>query len=173
MRRPLFFLSLLSILCAAATTACAREPAGPRGCCAVLGYSRASVESVLGKPAPPASSKWHPFPSPPPNSPIYTTEHGYLTVTYAAPSGLATRFSMDFYEGKSPNDALRIISAYLPTDAADTRGLVSGPRASVRIYRSAWVAKTLPQSQGLLFVECSGAQPARLCEKADIAVGSP
>ena len=145
----------------------------PPACCAAPGYSRAQVESVLGKPAPPASSKWHPFPSPPPNAPIYTTEHGYLTVTYAGPTGLATRFSLDFYEGKAPDDAFRIAGAYAPPDAADTGSRAVGARASIRVYKSARLAKALPASHGMLYLECTGPQPAMLCEKLDVALGSP
>ena len=122
---------------------------------------------MLGKPSPPQSSKYHPLPSPPPNAPVYTTEHGYLTVTYAKAGAVAERFSLDFFEGKAPDDAFRIVSAYLPSDAVDKRSVV-GPKANVRAYSSAWLARALPASHGMLYVECTGAHPASLCEKADV-----
>jgi hypothetical protein len=160
-------------LAAATITACAARNQAPVSCCAAPGYSRGQVESVLGKPAPPQSSRWHPFPSPPPNAPVYTTEHGYVNVTYAGPSGLATRFSLDFYEGKAPDEAFRIASMFLPEDATDTGTRVVGAKASIRLYRSAKLARTLPASRGMLYVECTGPQPALMCEKLDIVLGSP
>lgn len=129
---------------------------------------------MLGKPAPPASSKWHPFPSPPPNAPIYTTEHGYLTVTYSGAKSLATRFSLDFYEGKAPAEALRIIGAFLPSDAVDTKASVVGSKAAIHVFTSKRLTAALPQSRGTLYVECSGPQPALLCDRMDVvATGAP
>ena len=129
---------------------------------------------MLGKPSPPEpSSKFHPYPSPPPDAPIYTTEHGYLTVHYAGVKGLATRFSLDFYEGKAPDDAFSIASAFLPTDAVDLHADVVGKNANIRAYRSARLAKTLPVTRGMLYVECKGPNPAMLCYTADIVMGTP
>ena len=159
---------------AVAAAACTSQPRNaPPPCCAAPGYSRAQVESVLGKPAPPQSSRWHPFPSPPPNAPIYTTEHGYLNVRYSSADGLATSFSLDFYEGKAPNDAFQIAATYLPADAVDSGSRVSGRRSSIRLYKSARLARTLPASGGLLYLECTGPQPALMCEKLDVVLGSP
>ena len=136
--------------------------------------TRTQVESVLGPPSPPQSSRWHPLPSPPPDSPIYTTEHGYVTVTYAHTTHAATRFSMDFYEGKAPSDALRIVSAYLPPDAVDMKSSASGPRVAIRVFKSAATAQRWPKGDGLIYVECSGPDPAILCYKEDVvAVGAP
>jgi len=154
-------------------TACVRQPARPPACCAAPGFSRSQVESVLGRPAPPQSSRWHPYPSPPPNAPVYTTEHGYLTVTYAGSAGLATRISMDFYEGKAPADAFRIVSAYLPGDAIDTGSDVVGSTANIRVYRTPLLARELPASHGMLYLECKGPQPALLCNTMDIVLGAP
>jgi hypothetical protein len=169
MRRVVF--SLLAVCCTLLPVACARQTGvAPPACCATIGYPRASVESVLGKPAPPQSSKWHPFPSPPPNAPIYTTEHGYLTVTYSGPAHLAARFSMDFYEGKAPADGYRIIGAYLPSDAIDTKSEVLGSKSAVRVFTSTRIARAFPGSRGYLYVECKGPQPALLCDTADIAI---
>jgi hypothetical protein len=129
---------------------------------------------VLGKPSPPEpSSKFHPYPSPPPDAPIYTTEHGYVTVHYAGVDGLATRFSMDFYEGKAPADAFSITSAYLPDDAVDLKANVVGKTANIHVYRSAKLAKALPASQGMLYVECKGPEPAMLCYTTDVVLGAP
>jgi len=149
-------------------------PARPPACCAAPGYSRTQVEAVLGKPSPPEpSSKFHPFPSPPPDAPIYTTEHGYVTVHYAGVNGLATRFSMDFYEGKAPADAFTITSSYLPDDAVDLKTDVVGKTANIHVYRSAKLAKTLPASRGMLYVECKGPEPATLCYTTDVVLGAP
>ncbi|HLW37278.1 MAG TPA: hypothetical protein VKR99_02495, partial [Candidatus Eremiobacteraceae bacterium] len=136
-------------------------------------YSRPQVEAVLGRPVPPQSSRWHPFPSPPPDQPIYTTEHGYLTVTYAGRGGLATRFSLDFYEGKAPDDAFHFAASYLPPDAVDTGTRASGARAAIRVYKSERLARQLPASRGLLYLECTGPHPVLLCDKIDVALGSP
>jgi len=161
--------------CAIALAAsCAHQSGPPPTCCAAPGYTRTQVESVLGKPAPPQTSRWHPFPSPPPDAPIYTTEHGYLTVSYAGSAGLATHLSLDFYEGKAPDDAFNIVAAYLPRDAIDSKGRVVGPKAVIRVYTSALLEKALPVSRGVIYVECTGAQPSMLCERADIVtVGKP
>lgn len=128
---------------------------------------------MLGKPVPPQSSRWHPLPSPPPNAPIYTTEHGYLTVTYGGMRGLATRFSLDFYEGKAPDVAYQIASAYLPQDATDTGARVAGARSAIRVFASKQLAQTLPATHGTLYLECTGPHPATMCEKIDVALGSP
>ncbi len=156
---------------AAALAGCVRPVAQrPPACCAAIGYTRAQVESVLGRPSPPQGSRWHPFPSPPPDSPIYTTEHGYVTVTYARATHLATRFSTDFYEGKAPSEAFRIASAFLPSDAVDTKGSASGPHAAIRVFKSDTVAKRWPAGAGIIYVECLGPQPALLCYKEDVVV---
>ena len=159
-------------LAAAALAACTQE-ARPPACCAAPGYSREQVESVLGKPAPPQSSKWHPFPSPPPNAPIYTTEHGYLTVIYSGSKGPAKRFSLDLYEGKAPDDAFHIAAAYLPHDAVDTHAQVVGKKSAIRVYTSVQLAREIPSSRGMLYLECTGANPALLCEEVDVSLGSP
>ena len=149
-------------------------PSRAPACCAAPGYSRAQVEDVLGKPSPPEpSSKFHPFPSPPPDAPIYTTEHGYLTVHYAGVKGFATRFSLDFYEGKAPPDAFTIAAAFLPPDAVDLHADVVGKTANIHAYRSDTLAKALPASHGMLYVECKGPNPAMLCYTADIVMGAP
>lgn len=128
---------------------------------------------MLGKPAPPQSSKWHPLPSPPPNAPIYTTEHGYLTVTYGGAKGPAKRFSLDLYEGKAPDDAFRIAGAFLPPDAVDTHAQVVGKKSAIRVFQSAQLAREIPATRGLLYLECTGANPSRTCEEVDVAMGSP
>jgi len=149
-------------------------PSKPAACCAAPGYSRAQIEAVLGKPSPPEpSSKFHPYPSPPPDAPIYTTEHGYVTVHYAGVNGLATRFSMDYYEGKPPGYAFSIISAFLPDDAVDLKTDVVGKTANIRAYRSAKLAKALPASHGMLYLECKGPQPATSCYTTDVVLGAP
>jgi hypothetical protein len=84
----------------AALVACAPKVQAPP-CCATLGYNRIQVESVLGSPTPPQPSKYHALPSPPPGASIYTTEHGYLTVTYFdMTTADEQHFSKKFYEGK-------------------------------------------------------------------------
>jgi hypothetical protein len=159
-------------LTAAALAACAQQAREP-ACCAAPGYSREQVESVLGKPAPPQSSKWHPFPSPPPNAPIYTTEHGYLTVTYGGPKGPAKRFSLALYEGKAPDDAFKIVGAYLPNDAVDTHAQVVGKKSAIRVFASAQLAREIPSTRGVLYLECTGANPSLLCEEIDVSMGTP
>jgi len=159
-------------LAAAVLAACVQQQRAP-ACCAAPGYSRQQVELVLGKPAPPQSSKWHPFPSPPPDAPIYTTEHGYLTVNYNGPSGSAKRFSLDFYEGKAPVDAFRIAGTFLPPDAVDTHAHVVGAKSNIEVFTSAQLATEVPATKGLLYVECTGANPSLLCEEIDISPGSP
>jgi hypothetical protein len=156
-----------------ALAACASRPSTPPPCCAAPGFSRSQVETVLGAPAPPQSSRWHPFPSPPPNAPIYTTEHGYLTVQYAGTRGLATRFSLDLYEGKGQDDGFRIASAFLPPDAVDTGTRAVGGRKAIRVYTSRSLAARLPASHGLLYVECEGAHPNVACEQVEVVLGSP
>jgi len=177
LKRSTFTVDRLFFCTVAAAIACATAACGvqnrPPACCAAPGYSREQVESVLGKPAPPQSSKWHPFPSPPPNAPIYTTEHGYLTVTYAGSKGPAKRFSLDLYEGKAPDDAFRIAGAYLPHDAIDTHAQVVGSKSNIRVYSSRELETSIPGSRGLLYIECTGANPARLCEEVDVSPGSP
>src|SRR5215472_9835044 len=150
MKARLFFAAIAMIVLTAACTKLV--PQRPAACCAAPGYSRAQVEAVLGPPSP--SSKFHPFPSPPPDAPIYTTEHGYLTVHYAGVKGLATRLSMDFYEGKAPSDAFSIMLVFLPDDAVDMKTDVIGKAANIHAYRSAKLAKGLPASHGMLYVEC-------------------
>lgn len=172
MKPGLFFALAASAIVSASCTKLVQSR--PAACCAAPGYSRAQVEAVLGKPSPPEpSSKFHPFPSPPPDAPIYTTEHGYLTVHYAGVNGLATRFSMDFFEGKAPDDAFSITSAYLPGDAVDLKAEVVGRKANIRAYRSAKLAKALPASHGMLYVECKGPEPATLCYTTDVVLGAP
>ena len=172
MKTGLFFaISAVVLLC----TACTKlVPQRPAACCAAPGYSRAQVEAVLGPPSPPEpSSKVHPFPSPPPDAPIYTTEHGYLTVHYTGVKGLATRLSMDFYEGKAPDDAFSIMSGFMPDDTVDLKADVVGKTANIRAYRSAKLAKALPASRGMLYVECKGPNPATLCDTTDVVLGAP
>ena len=172
MKARSFFAAIAMIVLTAACTKLV--PQRPAACCAAPGYSRAQVEAVLGPPSPPEpSSKFHPFPSPPPDAPIYTTEHGYLTVHYAGVKGLATRLSMDFYEGKAPGDAFSIMSGFLPDDAVDMKTDVIGKAANIHAYRSAKLAKALPASHGMLYVECKGPHPAALCDTADVALGAP
>ena len=163
------------LIAVALIAACSKlVPSRPPACCAAPGYSRAQVESVLGPPSPPEpSSKFKPYPPPPPDAPIYTTEHGYVTVHYAGVKGLATKFSMDFYEGKAPSDAFSIVHALLPPDAIDTKADVVGRTANIRVYRSPRLAKALPASRGMLYVECVGPQPAMLCYTVDIVLGAP
>ena len=167
-------IRLVAVMLAVLLVGCAKlVPSRPPACCAAPGYSRTQVEAVLGEPSPPEpSSKFHPYPSPPPDAPIYTTEHGYLTVHYAGVKGLATRFSMDFYEGKAPDDAFSIVSAYLPDDAV-LRWTGAGRVMNIRAYRSERLAKALPASHGMLFIECKGPQPATLCYTTDVVLGAP
>ena len=105
--------------------------------------------------------------------PIDTTEHGYLTVHYAGVKGLATRLSMDFYEGKAPDDAFSIMSSFLPDDALDLKAAVVGKTANIRAYRSPKLARALPASRGMLYVECKGPQPSTLCDTNDVVLGAP
>jgi hypothetical protein len=128
---------------------------------------------VVGAPNPPQSSRWHPFPSPPPDAPIYTTEHGYLTVHYAGAHGLATRLSLDLYEGEAQDTGFEIAASMLPPDAVDTGARATGPRKSIRVYTSRSLASRLPASQGLLYAECEGANPAVACEQIEVVLGSP
>ena len=151
----------------------ARPPQGPPPCCAAPGYSRAQVESVVGRPAPPETTKFNPYPSPPPNGQIYPTQHGYLTVTYSAAQGQATHLTLDFYEGKAPDDAFAMASAFLPPDAKDTGARVMGRRGSIRVFTSASLGQRWPASHGLLYLECSGGQPQSMCLTVDVALGSP
>jgi hypothetical protein len=166
--------------CAAAGTivlapACAAHaPApSPAPCCAAPGYSRAQVEAVLGPPGAPESTKFNPYPSPPPNGQIYTTEHGYLTVTYSSAHGLATRMELDFLEGKAPADAFAIGTSFLPPDTTDTGIRVQGKRESIRLYRSATIARRLPSTHGDVYAECGGVNPAVMCEELVFSLGSP
>jgi hypothetical protein len=131
------------------------------------------VEAVVGPPAPPESTRFNPYPSPPPDAQIYDTQHGYLTVTYSSPRGLAIHLELDLLEGKSPDDAFAIGSSFLPADAVDTGARVAGKRETIRVFKSASIARRLPPSHGMLFVECSGVDPARMCETLQIALGSP
>jgi hypothetical protein len=142
-------------------------PQRPPSCCAAVGYTRAQVESVLGKPSPPKSSRWQPMPSPGPNAAVYTTEHGYLTVRYTRAAGDATHLSLDFYEGKAPADAFRLASAYLPPDAV-MLGDAQGKAGSARLYRSKRVAAHIPASQGFIEIVCAGPNPALLCNAVQI-----
>lgn len=96
-----------------------------------------------------------------------------MTVTYSGPVGLATRISMDFYEGKAPSDAFRLMGAYLPDDAIDTGSGVVGKTANIRVYRSERLARSLPATHGMLYVECKGPQPSLLCNTTDIILGAP
>ncbi len=139
--------------------ACASK--APPACCATLGYTRTQVEMVLGSPSPPQSSKYHPLPSPPPGAAIYTTEHGYLTVTYdrKAPA-IARSLSLDFYEGKDPATAYALITPYLPPDAKDSGMKVIGSKYQDRIYKG---------SHGLVLVDCYSPNPARECDRMEIA----
>lgn len=96
-----------------------------------------------------------------------------MTVTYAGARGLATRFSIDFYEGKATDAAFQLAGAYLPPDAADTGTRASGARSSIRLYKSKLLERKLPASGGLLYLECAGPNPAIMCQKLDVALGSP
>jgi hypothetical protein len=134
--------------------ACASK--APPACCATVGYTRTQVESVLGAPSPPQGSKYHPLPSPPPGTAIYTTEHGYLTVTYdRKPSAIARSLSLDFYEGKDPATAYALITPYLPPDAKDSGMQVVGSKYQDRIYKA---------SSGFVFVDCYSPNPGRECD---------
>jgi hypothetical protein len=141
----------------------------PAACCAALGYTRTQVESVLGSPSPPQSSKYHPQPSPPPGAAIYTTEHGYLTVTYDRKGrAIARSLSLDFYEGKDPATAYALIAPYLPPDAKDSGMQVVGSKAQDRIFKSVQLARML-RSHGNIFVDCYSPNPVRECDRMDIA----
>jgi hypothetical protein len=156
-----------------ALVACAPKAQAPPPCCATLGYNRIQVESVLGSPTPPQPSKYHALPSPPPGASIYTTEHGYLTVTYFGMTpAVAQHFSMDFYEGKDPATGFSIASAYLPDDAKDVAHAV-GAKYQIRLFTSAQLARTLPASEGKIFVECGGPHPIHECDTMEIGAGNP
>ena len=148
-------------------------PAQPPACCAAPGYSRAQVESVVGRPAPPEASKFNPYPSPPPDGQIYPTEHGYLTVTYASAEGLATHLTLDYYEGKPPDEAFKDAATFLPPDARDTGTRVTGKRESIRVFQSAGLERQLPASRGLIYLECVGTDPSVMCLTVEFALGSP
>ena len=140
---------------------CACASKSPAACCATLGYTRTQVESVLGAPSPPQGSKYHPLPSPPPGTAIYTTEHGYLSVTYdRKPPAFARSLSLDFYEGKDPSAAYALIAPYLPPDAKDSGMQVLGSKSQDRIYKG---------SHGFVFVNCYSPNPARECDRMEIA----
>jgi len=159
---------LFLVSAAVAIGACASK--APPACCATLGYTRAQVEAVLGSPSPPQSSKYHPLPSPPPGTAIYTTEHGYLTVKYdRKPPAIARSLSLDFYEGKDPATAYALIAPYLPPDAADAGDKVVGSKYQERAFTSAELGRAVPDSKGMIFVECASPNPARECDRMDIA----
>lgn len=152
-------ITAMFAMCAAACVAACSAKAPP-SCCATIGYSRAQVEAVIGAPSPPQGSKYHPMPSPPPGSAVYTTEHGYLTVTYAKPAPHAARsISLDFYEGKDPATAYALIAAYLPSDAKDTGMRVIGSRSQDRVFKGA---------RGYVFVQCFSSHPERECDRMEI-----
>jgi hypothetical protein len=163
--------TLLALLFTALVS-CAAKTEAP--CCATLGYNRTEVESVLGKPSPPQpSSKYHALPSPPPGAAIYTTEHGYLTVTYFGMTpAVAQHLSMDFYEGKDPASGFAFAAAYLPSDAKDIAHAV-GAKYQIRLFKSDELARTLPASRGNIFVECAGPNPSRECDTMEIGAGNP
>ena len=158
---------------AVALISCAPKAAAPPPCCATLGYNRTEVESVLGKPSPPQSSKYHALPSPPPGASIYTTEHAYLTVTYFGMTpAVAQHFSLDFFEGKDPASGFKFAAAYLPFDAKDIANAV-GEKYQIRLYKSDQLERTLPSSGGKIFVECAGPNPSRECDAMEIGAGNP
>lgn len=168
--------SLTAIVAAGVLTlaaACAAHPTAPAPCCAAPGYSRAQVESVVGPPGAPETTKFNPYPSPPPNGQIYPTQHGYLTVTYSSAHGLATHMELDFLEGKAPADAFAIGMTFLPSDTTDTGVRVQGKRESIRLYRSATIARRLPSTRGDVYAECGGVNPAVMCEELVFSLGSP
>ena len=145
----------------------------PPTCCATLGYNRTQVESVLGSPSPPQPSKYHALASPPPGASIYTTEHGYLTVTYFGMTpAVAQHISLDFYEGKDPTSGFALAAVYLPSDARDVAHAV-GAKYQIRLFKSDELARTLPTSGGKIFVECAGPNPSRECDTMEIGAGNP
>ena len=163
-----------AIVSAILLESCASHGAAPAApCCAAPGFSRVQIEAVLGAPGVADTAQWKKPPSPPPDAPIYTTEDGWLTVHYAGRNGLAMRLSLELFEPKTPDETFEIASRYLPRDADDTGSRVTGPTRSIRVYRSASLAAKLAASHGLLYVECSGPQPARYCSTVDVALGSP
>jgi hypothetical protein len=147
--------------------ACASK--APPTCCATLGYTRTQVESVLGSPSPPQGSKYHPPPSPPPGAAIYTTEHGYLTVTYDRKGpAIARSLSLDFYEGKDPATAYALIAPYLPPDAKDSGMQVVGSKSQDRIFKSVELTQRI-RGHGMIFVDCYSPNPSRECDRMEIA----
>jgi hypothetical protein len=169
-KRNIATRALLALL--PAIVACTPKTQAPP-CCATLGFNRTQVESVLGSPSPPQPSKYHALPSPPPGAFIYTTEHGYLTVTYFGMTpAVAQHLSMDFYEGKDPATGFSIAAAYLPADAKDIAHAV-GAKYQIRLFTSAQLARTLPTSGGKIFVECAGPNPSRECDTMEIGAGNP
>jgi hypothetical protein len=162
--------TLLALL-PAALASCAQK--SPPACCATLGYNRLQVESVLGKPSPPQTSSYHPLPSPPPGASIYTTEHGYLTVTYFGMTpAVAQHISFDFFEGKDPVTGFALAAPYLPSDARDVAH-ATGARYQIRLFTSAELARTVPTSGGKIYVECAGPNPSRECDSMEIGAGNP
>ena len=163
----------LLVICSSTISSCAPKPASEPPCCATLGYNRTEVESVLGKPSPPQPSKYHALASPPPGASIYTTEHGYLTVTYFGMTpAVAQHMSLDFYEGKDPKSGFAIAAPYLPSDATDVAHAV-GAKYQIRLFVSDQLARTLPASGGKIFVECAGPNPNRECDRMEIGAGNP
>jgi hypothetical protein len=154
-----------------ALESCAQK--APPPCCATLGYNRIQVESVLGKPSPPQTSKYHPLPSLPPGASMYTTEHGYLTVTYFGMTpAVAQHISVDFFEGKDPTSGFALASIYLPSDAHDVAH-ATGAKYQIRLFTSGELARTVPTSGGKIYVECAGPHPSRECDRMEIGAGNP
>jgi hypothetical protein len=169
--RTITTCALLALL-PAALASCAQKKAQP-SCCATLGYNRIQVESVLGKPSPPQTSKYHPLPSPPPGASIYTTEHGYLTVTYFGMTpAVAQHISLDFFEGKDPAAGFALAATYLPTDAHDVAHAI-GAKYQIRLFTSEELSRTVPTSGGKIYVECAGPHPGRECDAMEIGAGNP
>jgi hypothetical protein len=166
-----FVAYTLLALTLTALASCAQKSLPP--CCATLGYNRTQVESVLGKPSPPQTSSYHPLPSPPPGASIYTTEHGYLTVTYFGMTpAVAQHISLDFFEGKDPATGFALAAPYLPSDAHDVAH-ATGAKYQIRLFTSEELARTVPTSSGKIFVECAGPNPGRECDRMEIGAGNP
>jgi hypothetical protein len=164
--------AVLGAVFGAFVAGCAPKAVPP--CCATLGYNRTEVETVLGTPTPPQPSKYHPAAPLPAGAEIYTTEHGYLTVTYFGMTpAVAQHFTLDFFEGKNPGTGFAMADAYLPDDAQDTGAHATGTKFQIRLYTSRQVERTLPASGGRVFVECAGPNPTRECDRMEIGAGNP
>ncbi|HEY7981424.1 MAG TPA: hypothetical protein VID19_08045 [Candidatus Eremiobacteraceae bacterium] len=171
MTRTITTCVLLALLPAAVASCVPKTQPPP--CCATLGYNRIQVESVLGKPSPPQTSRYHPLPSPPPGAAIYTTEHGYLTVTYFGMTpAVAQHISLDFFEGKDPTSGFALAAIYLPSDAHDVAH-ATGAKYQIRLFTSTELSRTVPASGGKIYVECAGPNPSRECDTMEIGAGNP